>query len=276
MTLLNQTLLDTLTCPVCGADLHTDDRRVCRCVGMRTHCFDFAKSGYLNLAGPQAGAGDGKAAVLARRAFLDAGFYQPLSDRINQFLLENTAKLVLDAGSGEGYYTNRMAADRDVLGVDLSRDGVDYAARRARQNGTRAGFAVASLFALPVKDGAFDAVVNIFAPCAAEEFFRVLKRGGDLILIGAGERHLMGLKKAVYDNPYTNPGRADLPESLSLIGRENLCYEITVEGQTMIDALFSMTPYYWRTSTQDKEKLGRLDRLTTEVDFDIFHFRKEL
>jgi 23S rRNA (guanine745-N1)-methyltransferase len=214
--------------------------------------------------------------VLARRAFLDAGFYQPLSDRINQLLLENTAKLVLDAGSGEGYYTNRMAIDRNVLGIDLSRDGVDYAARRAKQNGTSAAFAVASLFELPVADRSMDAVVNVFAPCAETEFCRVLKDGGHLIVVGAGERHLMGLKKAIYDNPYVNPGRADLPEHMALIGRECLRYEITVEGRELIEALFSMPPYYWRTSMRDKQKLELLESLTTEVDFDIFHFCKEI
>lgn len=273
---MNQTILDALICPICHTPLHTDDGKTCRCSGSRVHCYDFAKSGYLNLGGSQAGMGDGKAAILARRAFLDAGYYQPLSDKINALLSESAAKLVLDAGSGEGYYTNRMAVERDVLGVDLSRDGVDYAARRAKQNGTRAGFVVASLFTLPVADASFDAIVNIFAPCAEAEFSRVLKAGGHLIVIGAGERHLMGLKEAIYENPYANPGRADLPTNLTLLSRETLRYEITVEGRDMIEALFSMTPYYWRTSPQDRQKLEQLDRLTTELDFDIFYFRKEL
>jgi len=273
---LNQAILDILRCPTCHAALCSEDGRVCRCRGTRTHCFDFAKSGYLNLGGAHAGDGDLKAAVLARRAFLDAGFYQPLSDQINQLLSKSTAKIVLDAGSGEGYYTNRMAVGRDVLGVDLSRDGVDYAARRAKQTNTSAAFVVASLFALPIADRSLDAVVNIFAPCAEEEFARVLKSNGHLIVVAAGEHHLMGLKKAIYDNPYANPGRADLPTNMSLIQQENLRYEITVEGKELIEALFSMTPYYWRTSTRDKQKLAQLDRLITEVDFDIFHFCKEL
>jgi hypothetical protein len=35
-----------------------------------------------------------------------------------------------------------------------------------------------------------------------------------------------------------------------------------------------MTPYYWRTSEADREKLDPLDELTTEVDFDIYLYRK--
>jgi 23S rRNA (guanine745-N1)-methyltransferase len=53
---------------------------------------------------------------------------------------------------------------------------------------------VASIFALPVQNASLDAVTNLFAPCAEEEFLRVLKPNGHLLLVGAGERHLMGLK----------------------------------------------------------------------------------
>lgn len=270
-------ILRILRCPVCGAPLSADleEGKTCRCAGARTHCFDFARSGYLHLGGPHAGDGDNKAAVQARRAFLDAGYYQPLSEAINQILDEYSCRTVVDAGCGEGYYTNRMAGSvRDVLGIDLSRAGIDYAARRAKQQQTRAGFAVASLFEMPIASASVDAVVNVFAPCAEEEFLRVLKPNGVFVLVGAGERHLMGLKKAIYQNPYENAGRADLPKGMTLIEKKELRYEAVVEGREMIDALFSMTPYYWRTSEKDRAKLNVLDRLVTELDFDIFVFRK--
>ena len=95
------------------------------------------------------------------------------------------------------------------------------------------------------------------------------------MLVGAGERHLMGLKRALYEHPYTNEGRADLPSKMKLVEQQRLQTEITVEGQDMIEALFSMTPYYWRTSDADRAKLKGLERLTTELDFDIFVFRKD-
>jgi 23S rRNA (guanine745-N1)-methyltransferase len=118
---------------------------------------------------------------------LDAGYYQCLSNKINEILDTVPSDLVLDAGCGEGYYTNRMAKNRSVLGIDLSKDGVDYAARRAKLNDTGAGFAVASVFEMPIKDAALDAVVNIFAPCAEPEYSRVLRNGGHLLVVSAGE-----------------------------------------------------------------------------------------
>lgn len=264
-----------LRCPVCGAaGEQTADGKSFFCHGAKRHCYDFSKSGYLNFS-RDGKTGDAKAAVRARSAFLSAGYYQPLSDRIGSLLTELGARTVLDAGCGEGYYTNRMAPGRTVLGVDLSRDGIDHAAKAAKQTGSGAGFAVCSLFEVPVADGSFDAVTNLFAPCAEGEFCRVLKNGGVLILVGAGEEHLMGLKEVLYDTPRINPGRADLPERLTPIGRERLRGEITVEGQDRIDALFSMTPYYWRTSESDRAKLNGLSTLKTTYDFDIFLYRKD-
>ncbi len=264
-----------LRCPVCGAaGEQTADGKSFFCHGVKRHCYDFSRSGYLNFS-RDGKTGDAKAAVRARSMFLSAGYYQPLSDRVGEILAELGAATVLDAGCGEGYYTNRMAPGRTVLGIDLSRDGIDHAAKEAKRTGSGAGFAVCSLFEVPVADGCFDAVTNLFAPCAEEEFCRVLRDGGTLVLVGAGEEHLMGLKQALYDTPRTNPGRADLPTGMHLTHRERLRGEITVQGAEQIDALFSMTPYYWRTSETDRAKLNGLTSLATAYDFDILLYRKD-
>ncbi len=272
---MKDTVLAMLRCPVCAASMQTDgEGRTCRCTGARIHSYDFARSGYLNLTRPGDGEGDLREAINARKLFLNEGYYAPLSNEINVILQGLNAKTVLDAGCGEGYYTNRMAENSAVLGVDLSRAGIDAAAKQAKQNATGAAFAVGSIFSLPVADAACDAVTNLFAPCCESEFSRVLKNGGHLILVGAGERHLMGLKKVLYENPYLNPGRADLPTQMKEIDRRRLSYTVTVVGRETIEALFSMTPYYWRTSEADRIKLTNIDTLQTELDFDIFVYQK--
>lgn len=274
---MKKSVLSLLQCPTCGASLFTtEDQKVCKCRGERTHCFDFSKSGYLNLSGPRGGEGDNKEAVLARRAFLNEGYYQPLSEEIGRILTQHNAQSVLDAGCGEGYYTNRLSAKMDVLGVDLSKNGIDLAAKNAKQLNNGYGFLIASLFTMPIQSNSMDAVLNLFAPCAEEEFLRVLKPGGILILVAAGERHLLGLKKAIYNNPYLNMGRADLPQGMTLVNQTKLAYPVCVQGNRQILSLFSMTPYYWRTSAADRDKLLQIDCLETELDFDIFVFRKDL
>ena len=62
---------------------------------------------------------------------------------------------------------------------------------------------------------------------------------------------------------------------MRLIERTRCRYEITVEGNDAVRALFSMTPYYWRTSPADRAKLDGVERLTTEVDFDLCLFGKD-
>jgi 23S rRNA (guanine745-N1)-methyltransferase len=220
--------------------------------------------------------------VAARCAFLDKGYYAPLRDTLAELSARLTAHIpspvLFDSGCGEGYYTNRLAAcDRqayEVCGFDLSRDAVDAAAKAARREGLNANFAVASLFELPLADASVDAVVNIFAPCAESEFCRVLKPGGVLILLGAGERHLLGLKRTIYDETYENAERADLPTDMALCEQRTVRDEIEVVGNEQIANLFSMTPYYWRTSSADKQKLAGCSHLESEVDIIIAAYRK--
>ena len=274
---MKKSITELLRCPVCGTSgTISENQKSFFCTGIRKHCFDFSKSGYLNLAGPHGGAGDLKSAIRARSLFLEEGYYEPLSASINAILSNLGVSSILDAGCGEGYYTNRMTAAADaVMGIDLSTAGVDHAAKEAKKANNGAGFAVASLFHLPLADASLDAVTSLFAPCAEEEFLRVLKPNGYLILVGAGERHLFGLKSVLYDDPYINTGRADLPKSMHKADQKKLTYEITVEGRAAIDALFSMTPYYWRTSEHDRAKLEAFDTLKTTVDFDIYIYQKK-
>ena len=275
----DEKIRSALRCPLCGAEMQTAGGSLV-CGGARRHCFDFSAEGYLNLAPPQqSGGGDAKEAVRARTGFLETGYYLPAAQTVLS-LLERyvpAGGLVIDAGCGEGWYSARFSgAGFRTAGFDLSKPAVRTAAKRVRRTGceSRALYAVSSVFALPLTDGCADAVVNIFAPCAEEEYARVLKPGGVLIVTYAGPEHLMGLKKQIYSSVHENAERADLPVKLEKIGEERTSFEITVEGQEAIQALFTMTPYYWRTSPQDSEKLRGLDRLTTGVDMLSAVYRK--
>lgn len=266
-----------MRCPVCSSALGvSQDGKSALCTGARRHCFDFSKDGYLSF--PGAGGGDSKGAVDARRSFLLKGYYAPaakaVASAVEGYVSRDAA--LLDAGCGEGYYTSMLAERVGMtIGFDLSKFACGAAAKSARRDGkTNLLYSTASVFELPVQDGALDAVVNIFAPCAEEEYTRVLKDGGYLFVVGAGKDHLMGLKRAIYDNVYENGQRADLPEGLEHIEKIVSRHEICVEGKEDIAALFSMTPYYWRTSESDHQRLNALDTLQTEVEFEINVYRK--
>ena len=118
-------------------------------------------------------------------------------------------------------------------------------------------------------------MLNIFAPCAEEEFLRVLKPGGILAVVYAGPEHLMGLKRAIYDVTKKNDGRADLPCGMTQIYERRVRFSIRVSGKEHLQDLFAMTPYYWRTSPADSEKLKCLDELETEVDMILTFYQKK-
>ena len=187
-----------------------------------------------------------------------------------------TDGVLLDAGCGEGYYSNALAEEGfSVIGVDLSKFAVDASSKRlARSQKENFLFAAASVFKLPVADASVSVVTNVFAPCAEEEYTRVLESNGVLIVAWAGERHLMGLKEAVYDTAHTNSERADLPDQMKKIDEIRIVYTIELDSNEEIKSLFAMTPYYWRTSIDDMGKLDGLQTLNTEVDIIVSVYQK--
>lgn len=292
---LHPALVGCLACPVCGAPLSvSENKQSLACAGSvgeknprgRVHLFDGSSDGYVHLAPRHSGGGDSKEAVRARSSFLGNGYYAPAAEALTSLVRELTPDggLVLDAGCGEGYYSGQIAAaGYPTLGVDLSKFAVGAAAKAARAHRLRSGqasstlFAVGSVFELPVADASFDTLVNVFAPCAPEEYARVLRPGGHLIVAGAGERHLLGLKRMVYDDPYLNDPRRDLPDGtghLRPADLRNVTFSIRVEGKGFIEALFSMTPYYWRTARSGHERLAAAEVLETEVSFNLHVYER--
>ena len=259
-------------CPICREPLTGERNLSCS----NNHCYDRAKSGYINLLSGKGGNhGDPKDMVLARKSFLDGGYYSPLSEEISRTAAELTPKkgVLLDCGCGECYYTDRIASllpEAHIMGIDVSKDAVNYGARRNKA----LDLAVASVYAIPTSDMTVDTVVSIFAPQATEEFARVLKPGGCLIMAIGGENHLWSLKKAVYDIPYKNEPSDYTLEGFEFKEKRELKYSIDLNSNSDIKNLFSMTPYYHKTSQSDIEKLNALDSLSTEIEFEVLVYKK--
>lgn len=273
------TSTDILICPVCKSVLYRDEKSYF-CRGEKRHCFDISSSGHVNLCPGRTTGGDDKKAVRSRTEFLNLGYYQPIADKVCEILDGlNGQSAIVDAGCGEGYYTNRIAkhTEAKTYGFDLSKEAIISASKSAKRQGiSNAVFGVGGIYELPVATESADAITNIFAPCAEIEFDRVLKKDGLLIVVTAGKNHLYGLKSAIYDTVYTNEARADMPQSMVLLQKHNLSYSIKLDRAEDIRNLFSMTPYSYRTSEKDMNKLLALTSLETEVEVDIFVYRKDV
>ena len=255
-------------CPVCRTKLFALPSQL-KC--LKGHSFDVAKQGYVNLLLDNAHNkrhGDDKLMVKSRTDFLEKGYYEPLRKAVCDVV--GIGHNVLDSGCGEGYYTEAIARCNSVCGIDISKDALKVAAKRCET----VSFAVASIGDIPLKNGSRDVIVNIFAPDNPDEFSRVLCDGGRLINVQPMERHLFGLKSAIYDEPYLNPAVEYERDGFELLSKEELKYSITLDCNEDIISLFKMTPYYYKTGKTDQEKLTKLDTLTTEVEFCILEYQK--
>ena len=63
-------------------------------------------------------------------------------------------------------------------------------------------------------------------------------------------------------------------EDFSLIDAINLKYNATIQGNETIKNLFTMTPYYHRTSLEDKEKLESVETLFTTIEVNYLIYKK--
>ena len=271
-----------LACPVCGGALDEVGRAM-RC--KKGHHYDMAAQGYVYLL--QANQkhsktpGDDLEMVHKRTRFLDSGSYQPLSDRLNQTILSlcgTQMPRILDAGCGEGYYAARLyealtqaGKKPAVYGIDLAKPAVRHAAVRCKP----ARFAVASLFRMPVVSGSMDVCYNVFSPLCPEEFLRVLAPGGFFVAVYPAPRHLFGLKEILYEQPYENREEDYQLEGFQIREKERLHYRFSLEGQELIESLFGMTPYYYKTPKEGCKRLQECEFLQTEADFWIVSYQKE-
>ena len=260
----------SLVCPVCGGTLPTGEG-LARCE--KGHSFDRARSGYWNLLLDSAshGHGDDKEMLRARRAFLEAGWYRPLTDGVADLAekaLPNGGSLT-DAGCGEGSYT---AAVLDALATagktarafafDVSKEAARMTASRLKD---RATVFVASAYHIPLSSFSQDLVLSLFSPFAREEFARILKPGGRLLRAVPAEDHLWELKEALYDTPRPNaPDPAEEDALFIPVKTVPVRRELRLPGDA-VRSLFQMTPYARKTSSGDVAKLDALRELTVTL-----------
>lgn len=271
------------TCPVCGKPLEqTEKSFVCA----DRHTFDTAAEGYVNLAPPRKDAdrsGDAADSCKARRRFLETGAYEPLANALCEafasFGTLSPGDLIVDAGCGEGYYA-RFVKNRfpqaEVYGLDLAKSAVKMAAKAEKNKdmSAKSHFAVAGIFDLPFADESTAAVLSVFAPVADQENRRVLKPGGLLAVACPGRQHLFGIKERLYETALENEEKTPLYEGFSLVAEKHVCYEMTLSGEQAAD-LFAMTPYFWRSTAEVREKSVNLGQTVTKADFLVKIYRKD-
>lgn len=264
-----------LLCTVrtCRQRLARDERRY---VCANGHSFDIARSGYVNLLQPQdrksRAPGDTPDAVAARRRFLERGFAAPLVDAIVRALPLRAGDALLDAGCGEGHHTDafRRAYGARASGTDISVPAIELAAKRYRE----CAWVVANADRfLPWEDGSFDAVASITARLSVDEFRRVLKPDGRLLVAVPGADDLVELRQATQgervERDRVERTIALFASRFSLVRHEHVRHATRLDREAIADV---MTSTYRGLRTRERERLERLESMDVTLSRDLLLF----
>jgi 23S rRNA (guanine745-N1)-methyltransferase len=270
----------TLICPVCKTPLDWN-KKECRCAN--GHSFDPAKEGYLNLLlshqRKSNHPGDDANMIQARRRFFDSGAFSPLTNLIlhSSCITQRSSPSLLDCGCGEGHFLGALSeiGTGQFFGVDVSKEAVRCAAKRYK----KATWIVANAMRqLPFADHSLDVILSILAPRNPEEFARILKTDGALILGVPGPNHLIELRSRLAANAGDFEEKADEAAAkcaphFAETHRELLSYEQMLNASQIAD-LIQMTPIFWCSSPEAKTDVQRLDQLTVTVSFVLLAMQK--
>jgi 23S rRNA (guanine745-N1)-methyltransferase len=246
------------------------------------HSFDRAREGYYNLLVVQHKAsrdpGDSKPMVAARRRILDAGVYAPVAEPVAACVVElargreNFA--ILDAGCGEGYYLDTIAAalkagglaGHRLAGIDISKWAVQAAAKRNRD----IFWAVESNKRMPFTQPCLDLIVCMFGFPMWEAFGAAQPSGGHVLLIDPAPDHLIELRAIIYPTVARAEGQGSLDAAeragYRLVEQQRVTFTEELVGRAQIADLLAMTPHDHRATQAGRESLAARERLTVSVD----------
>ncbi|NVK23353.1 MAG: methyltransferase domain-containing protein [Gammaproteobacteria bacterium] len=258
-------------CPICNTSLLLNTKSL-QCEN--GHSFDYAKEGYVHLLPVQLkkslNPGDDKNMVVARREFLQQGYYDFLRQTLLTEIQISTNEKLLDLGCGEGFYTNFIAdalPDTTTYGVDISKEAVKYAAKRS----SKVHYSVATNAHTPFSEQQFDVIINIFAPLVGKECQRILKHNGRILSVAPSKHHLIELKQCIYDNPELH-SPATPPDGFVLKQSTNVLKEIEINNPTDLENLLTMTPFGWKITPEKKRALLSNLPFILTLDFDLNEF----
>ncbi|WP_296402753.1 putative RNA methyltransferase [Psychrobacter sp.] len=219
----------------------------------------------------------------------------------------------LDIGCGEGYYTQAMAKALQapsilnthiLIAIDISKPAVVQLAKMAKNkqalwhqienkrqnalslldNGVLISFmqampaiypVIASAAHLPLADHSVDGICTIFSPILPEEFARVLKSGGRLLIAKPDTGHLQSMREALFDEvrPHDSDKFLDeLAPYFELKNTHQVQCELSLNADSLAD-LLTMTPYSYRAKAEKREALlasTEQEEFKTEARFVVY------
>lgn len=241
-----------IICPTCGAAMvRNGDDLVCE----KKHRVNGNRKGCLNVLSSKQETYYDELLFAARERVFAAGLYRQVVEAIGT-LLPSSAKRILDAGCGEGWYLNQLLmADesRAGAGVDISRDAIF----RATNHPATALWLVGDLRRLPFADGTFDTVLDVLTPANYAEFARVLKKDGLLLKVYPGRGYLKEIREKRGMELYEE-GQVDayLRDRGTVVDAVHVVNTVSISPELWRDFVW-MTPLNQNLTANEKDALAR-------------------
>lgn len=283
-------IIDILADPADGTALTLvdDDRRI---VSESGHSYDVARQGYVSLVGGEGlkHSGDDADMIASRETFLSGGHFAPfveaVSAKVHQALdeaevSEDAQPVIVEIGAGTGYYLAHSlddVADSRGVGIDISVP----AAKHLAKCHPRVGAVVADAWQrLPIRDESVDVITVIFAPRNPQEFARILKKNGQVVVMTAHPGHLDELREPL-GIIGVEPGKIEhlLEKSDGFLERvgEDEIVEFPMElGRDAIAAQIGMSPSARHIEAEElKRRLANLpEKMTVTAKAQITRLRR--
>lgn len=273
-------------CPICKTKMDVCDYKDIIC--LNGHCFDIARTGYINFLLKPIKTEYDKELFRSRNIISTSGFFDPVLECVSDIILQHIENSnvksikILDAGCGEGSHLgkvinnlrDRTTADLQGTGIDISKEGILMASKGYFD----IVWCVADLANLPFMDRQFDVILNVLSPSNYDEFDRVLKDDGILIKVVPGSNYLIELRNVFYDEndkqAYSNEKVIEhFNNNFKLLNKQDILYTKIMDKDTLAH-LMRMTPLSWTATDEKINQALNADISSITVDFTIVAGKK--
>jgi len=130
---------------------------------------------------------------------------------------------------------------------------------------------------LSFADNSLDTILSVLAPRNPQEFSRLLNPNGQLILGVPGPNHLLELRNQLDISTDDFEEKADEAANKCIpyfqeTSRENILYQTALKQEQIAD-LIQMTPMFWNSGAEEKERAQTLKHLQITISFVLINLR---